>query len=89
MSEREQAEREKRAQARRAWPVRAFPLGSEPGEISTEGTTAAERVQMIWPLTVETWSLSGRPIPDYPREQTPVRIVRSTPLPKGGNQTES
>ena len=28
---------------------------------------------MMWPLAIEAWSLTGRPMPDYERRNTPVR----------------
>lgn len=27
---------------------------------------------MMWDLAVDAWSLTGRPIPEYPRRETPV-----------------
>jgi hypothetical protein len=76
MNEREEKERTARAAARQSWPVRKFRLGQEPEEDLSETTTAKERLEMMWPLAVDAWTLAGREIPDYPREKTPVRIVR-------------
>jgi hypothetical protein len=59
-------------EARGAWPVRVFRLGDEPGDDLSRSTTAAERLAMMWVLARDAWSLSGRPLPDYPREETPV-----------------
>jgi len=28
---------------------------------------------MMWPLALEAWALTGRPLPDYVRGQAPVR----------------
>lgn len=39
-------------------------------------TTAAERVAMVWRLTVDAWALGGAAIPDYDRAHTPGRMVR-------------
>ena len=64
-----------RASARRAWPVRAFRLGNEPNEDLSASTTAVERLEMIWPLTVDAWALSGRTIPDYARHEAPIRVI--------------
>jgi hypothetical protein len=64
-----------RASARKSWPVRAFRLGNEPGEDLSAGTTAAERLEMIWPLTVDAWALAGRTIPNYPRHEAPIRVI--------------
>ncbi len=72
----ESSEREARAAARRSWPVRAYRLGEEPAEDLSAVTTAAERLAMMWPLALDAWAAAGRPLPDYPRHQAPVRIVR-------------
>jgi hypothetical protein len=64
-----------RAEARKSWPVRVYRLGDEPSEDLSAVTTAAQRLEMMWPLALDAWSLSGRAMPDYPRERTPVRVV--------------
>lgn len=66
---------ELRAAARANWPVRQWRLGEEPAENLTDSTTAAERVAMVEALSVEAWSLSRRLLPDYRRENAPVRVV--------------
>jgi hypothetical protein len=66
-----------RSSARKSWPIRAHRLGEEPEDDLAKTTTAAERLAMMWPLTVDAWSLAGRPIPDYPRSETPSRVIRS------------
>jgi hypothetical protein len=76
MDDREELERAARAAARRSWPVRKFRLGEEPEEDLSATTTAKERLEMMWPLAVDAWTLAGRQIPDYPREKTPVRVIR-------------
>ena len=30
---------------------------------------------MMWPLAIEAWSLTGRPVPEYERQDTPVRLI--------------
>jgi hypothetical protein len=64
---------------RRSWPVRKYRLGSEPSDDLSTVTTAQERLEMMWPLALEAWSLSGRPLPDYARVEAPVRRFRRTP----------
>lgn len=71
-------EQEARAAARKNWPVRVFRLGEEPPDDLRATTTASERLDMVWQLTVDAWTLSGRKIPDYPRHKAPVRIIRSS-----------
>lgn len=39
---------------------------------------------MMWELTVQAWALSGLPMPDYSREEIPIRIVHRSEL----NQAE-
>lgn len=65
-----------RAARRGAFPVRIFRLGEEPGDDLRDVTTPEERIAMMWPLAVEAWRLSGRPMPDYARSETPVRLLR-------------
>ncbi|HUG54144.1 MAG TPA: hypothetical protein VMR21_11095 [Vicinamibacteria bacterium] len=61
-----------RSAARRSWPIRVFQLGEDPSEDLSATTSVAERLAMMWPLALEAWSLSGRPLPSYARGQTPV-----------------
>ncbi len=69
--------------SRADWPVRKYRLGEEPCDL-LDGTTAEERIEMMWPLALEAWSLSGRVVPDYERKNSPVhRFIR----PPSGNGT--
>lgn len=65
-----------RAASRRSWPVRLVALGTEPQDHLDRSTTPEERLAMVWTLTVEAWTLAGRPMPAYPRTATPVRLYR-------------
>lgn len=58
---------------RSSWPVRTFRLGEEPGDDLSASTTPEERLGMMWRLARDAWASSGNPIPDYSREETPVR----------------
>jgi len=62
---------------RSAWPVRKYRLGEEPSDDLSGSTTPEARLEMMWPLALEAWSLTGRPLPDYARRDTPVRCVRA------------
>ena len=53
--------------------MRKVRLGDEPGDDLSGSTTAEERLAMMWPLAVEAWSLTGEPMPEYEREDTPIR----------------
>lgn len=76
MDDSEDSARAARAEARRSWPIRKFRLGEEPGEDLSATTTAKERLEMMWPMTVDAWTLAGKKMPDYPRDKTPVRVIR-------------
>jgi len=65
-----------RAAARKSWPIRKHRLGEEPSDDLRDFTTAEERLQMMWPLAVDAWSLTNRPIPGYKRNEAPVRKLR-------------
>lgn len=65
--------RARRASARKAWPVRKHRLGEEPSDDLSDLTTAEERLAMMWPLSLEAWTLTGKPLPEYDRSQAPVR----------------
>ncbi len=62
----------RRALARRYWSVRKYRLGEEPSDDLSDTTTAEERLQMMWRLTVDAWALSGKRLPDYDRSKAPV-----------------
>jgi hypothetical protein len=68
--------RRARAAARRQWPIRGYRLGEEPGEDLSATTTAAERMAMVWRLSLDAWAMTGRPLPNYRREDTPGRVIR-------------
>lgn len=57
-------------------PCSGYKLGEEPGEDLSATTTAAERIAMVWQLTLDAWALTGRPWPDCPRTAAPGRVVR-------------
>ncbi len=54
--------------------MRLYRLGAEPGDDLSSTTTVAERLAMMWPLALDAWALTGRPLPDYERAETPVSV---------------
>lgn len=70
----ESPDRAARAAARATWPIRRFRLGEEPPDDLATATTPAQRVAMMWPLAEAAWSVAGRVIPRYPRQDTPARL---------------
>lgn len=69
-------DQETRAAARDNWPVRVYRLGEEPEDDLSE-TTPEQRLAMIWELSVDAWTLAGRPFPEYSRAESPVRVIRT------------
>ena len=67
---------------RRHWPVRRFTLATQPPEDLSGETTAEERLEMMWPLALDAWTLAGLPLPDYPRGAAPVRLVAAAAVPR-------
>jgi hypothetical protein len=65
-----------RAAARANWPVKVGSLTDPPQDNLLATTTAEERVAMVWAITKDVWEMSGRTIPDYPRDQIPGRVIR-------------
>ena len=61
----------------RVGPFADYALGAEPGENIRASTTPTERLAMMWELSRQAWTLSGRLLPDYPRHRAPGRVVRS------------
>lgn len=70
---RDSSENARRARARGAWPVRRYRCEEEPANDLSGSTTAEERLAMMWPLALETWTLTGRVLPTYSRSEAPVR----------------
>jgi len=66
--------RDEGGQARRDWPVHLYRLGEEPGDDQSRQNTPEERLAMMWELARDAWSLTGRPLPEYPRHETPVTL---------------
>jgi len=63
---------QRRAAQRESWPVRVYRLGEGPGDDLSATTTVAQRLAMMWPLALDAWSLTGRPLPAYARREALV-----------------
>ena len=57
-------------------PARILSLHQQTDENLSDSTTAAERVGMVATLSRSMWEIMGRPVPSYPRSETPTRIIR-------------
>jgi len=66
-----------RGASRAHWPVRVYRLGEEPEDDLIETSTPEQRLAMIWELSLDAWTLSGRPFPEYSRAEAPLRVIRT------------
>lgn len=56
--------------------VRKFKLGEEPSEDLRGRTTAAERIGMVWQLTINAWAFRGVDVAGTRLQRHVVRIHR-------------
>ena len=69
------AERKLRAEERRGRMV-ITRCDLEDSDIDPNPTFGAEAISLAAVLTRESWSMSGRPLPDYSRAKTPYKFVK-------------
>jgi hypothetical protein len=77
MSDEDAARARARAQARADWPGALTTLEAQSDAIIVRHGTPAERVAMVWQITLDVWASSGRELPEYSRATMPGRIIRS------------
>lgn len=71
------SDRQRRANERSSWSVRIVRgRVGEHESAASDGTTAEQRLGMMWELVEQAWALAGRTIPDYQRHEMPVQILR-------------
>jgi len=75
-SKAEQLDPQQRAAARRGWQIRRFERHRQPADDLSRTTTPAERIAIVWQLTLDAWAMSGEPLPDYTRDRMPGRLIR-------------
>jgi hypothetical protein len=68
--------RRARALARAHWPGVLTTLEEQDDAVIVTHGTAAERVGMVWQITLDAWASSGRPLPEYTRATMPGRLIR-------------
>lgn len=66
---------ERRRQRAAQWPFRRFDLGHEPLRDPLDRSTVDERIAMMWPLAKEAWSVAGKSIATYERQNIPGRLT--------------
>ncbi len=65
-----------RAAQRASWPVVRTSLAVSDDDDLSATTTTEQRLAMMWQVSVDAWASSGRPAPDYTRENAPGRVLR-------------
>jgi len=69
--------RSERARARATWPIRKLRLDQEgEGDDLSATSSVEERLSMMWPLALDAWATSGKPLPTYERSEMPGRVLR-------------
>ncbi len=63
--------------------VRISRLQDQGTEDDLKGTTAEERLKMMWPLAVDAWTFKGERVDESSFRRDVVRIIR------GGHQSQS
>ena len=72
----EEALREQRASQRAArMTIRKTVLGAAEAP-ETDRLGGEARVALVWELTLAAWTLGGKGLPNYRREDVPCRFVR-------------
>jgi len=64
---------EQRRAARGTWRVVKTTLTAPEQPQAPQSPAAA--LGMMWQLALDAWSMTGRPLPDYPRSRIPVRLA--------------
>lgn len=62
--------------ARGRLSVRVLRGGEPEEETDLAGTTAAERIGMMWQLAQDAWAFTGEPIPEPGLSRHIVRVIR-------------
>jgi hypothetical protein len=61
---------------RRHYPVRKTTLQEQDEDPDLENTTAAERLGMMWQLTLDAWAFAGQPLDESRLQRHIVRVRR-------------
>ena len=61
---------------RRDYPVRFLHKGQDEGDPYLKQTTSAERLLMMWPLTIQAWAFKGEDIGESRLARHVVRVIK-------------
>jgi hypothetical protein len=61
---------------RRRYPVRKTTLQQQDADSDLENTTPAERLGMMWQLTLDAWTFTGQPLAESRLPRHLVRVQR-------------
>ncbi len=61
---------------RSQWPVRRIALHEEGDEPYLSSLSPAERIAMVWPITLQTWAFKEGPQGEPRLRRDVVRIIR-------------
>lgn len=61
---------------RSKYPTRVIKPGEPKPRDPVLDMTPAQRIEMMWPLTLEAWRFMGKPVDNEPMRRDIVRIIR-------------
>lgn len=61
---------------RQAYPVRKTTLAQQGEDPDLRNTTPAERLGMMWQLTLDAWAFTGEPVAESRLPRHIVRVLR-------------
>lgn len=69
--------RSARARDRADWPGEVTTLADQSDAAIVRHGTAAERIAMLWRITLDAFASSGLKMPSYRRADIPGRVIRA------------
>jgi len=49
------------------WPTRLIRLGDRDDDAYVAGLTPSQRMELVWPITIQAWRFADPSTPDEPR----------------------
>jgi hypothetical protein len=56
--------------------IRIVTLQEQDKQDDLQSTTAAQRLEMMWQLTLDAWAFKGDPVAEFPLQRNLVRVIR-------------
>ena len=56
--------------------IRVVTLQGQDKQDDLRSTTPAQRIEMMWQLTLDAWAFKGEPVAEFPLQRDIVRVIR-------------